>query len=90
MNDFNIVEKVVNRILKSEKFLSFNSTWIFDENLQIERYNGLYKVSKDGIVLGHYHGRDTVNPELEKLHDAIYFAIEKRKAAEKEKILNAL
>lgn len=87
--DKEIVSKVVNRIKASANLHVNNSTWTFDD-LVIERYNCLYKISFKGIVLGHYHANDKVCPEYNQFYDDIYYSIENKKKSLLESALSEL
>lgn len=73
-----IIDKTVKRIENSKLLTKGKSCWWFDNDLFIEKYNGLYRVEFKKVTLGHYHSRDKTCPEYEKFHDAIYYAIENR------------
>jgi hypothetical protein len=83
------VNKIAKRIKESKRF---DENWIshqiylFDDQLTVERYNGLYRVVFKGQTLGHLHGRG----DEEKLHDIIYYAIEHKKKELKNKAFEEL
>ena len=83
------VNKIAKRIKDSKRFnesWTSNRIYFFDDQLTIERYNGLYKVDFKGQTLGHLHGRG----EDEKLHDIVYYAIEEKKKELKNKAFQEL
>lgn len=83
------VNKIAKRIKDSQRFEErwiSNRVYFFDDQLTIERYNGLYKIEFKNQTIGHLHG----NKEDEKLHDIIYYAIEDKKKELKEKAFKDL
>ena len=89
MLNLETINKIANRIKDSQRF---EERWIshriyfFDDQLTVERYNGLYRIEFRGQTLGHLHNDD----ENKSLLDIIYHAIDDKKKELKEKAFREL
>ncbi len=93
MTDQEIVEKTIARINKSTHFYKTFSpsfiqasitTYSFDDNLQVDAYNGLYRIVLNGEKLTHIHGK------VDGLKDLLSKTIRAKQDERKQDALNAL
>lgn len=82
-----MINKVLNRMKESKTFENRDSyngcTYHFDDTLQIDSYNGLYRIKFAGEILGYVHS-DNEN------HDKISDVIRMHKDKKKQRAIDAL
>jgi hypothetical protein len=81
-----------NNIVKTKKY-SYGkpyTSYLFDDDLNIDSYNGILRVQFKGETLDHFHGKKGYNDNKDDGKDALWKAIEIKKKQKKSFILSQL
>ena len=93
-----MLDKIIKRMEQSKQFKKvkkcsdygkYYSSYIFDDGLEIDSYNGLLRVVFKGETVDHYHGKkynNGIDDGKDKLWDIIY----KKRDSKKNDILSQL
>jgi hypothetical protein len=92
------LDRVIKRMEQSKTFYKskqYNkygkvySSYVFDDNLVIDAYNGILRVTFQDEVVDHYHGNRYGNDTDDGL-DALYVVIHKKQKAKTDKVMARL